>query len=170
MIQYCSHGTSGREVPAPAARRFRTPGREPIRPAMKTRQRLLGNCRGTSSLEFIAVLPFVLTVMLLGVELSRAVFTYNVLVQAAREGARVGVVTDPFNQAPALTRINTLLASANITGASASVTCSPTPCAPDSQVTASVSLTFNTIFLGWLPIASVMSNWPLTATAVMRYE
>lgn len=137
---------------------------------MKTRQQLHGDCRGTSSVEFIAVLPFVLTVLLLGVELSRVLFTYNVLVQAAREGARVGVVTDPFDQAPALSRISAVLAAANITTASAGVTCSPTPCAPDSQVTATVSLTFNTIFPGWLPLASVLSNWPLTATAIMRYE
>jgi hypothetical protein len=102
-----------------------------------------------------------------GVELSRAWMTFNVVVAAAREGARVGVVTSPFNATTAVARINAVLAGANLTSASASVTCAA-PCGPDSQVTATVTVNFQTLFPVLLPM--LPNPLPLTETAVMRYE
>jgi len=134
---------------------------------MKTRLRLHGNCRGISTLEFIVVLPTLLLVLLAGVEASRMLATFNVVVSAAREGARVGAVTNPFNSAPAIARMNTVLAAANLASASASVTCA-SPCAPDSPVTATVTVNFQTLFPVFLPILS--GPVPLTETAVMRFE
>src|SRR5215468_5056875 len=52
----------------------------------------LGNQRGTSTLEFVVVLPTLLIIFLGGLELSRAWLTANIAAHAAREGARVGVV------------------------------------------------------------------------------
>ncbi len=134
---------------------------------MKTEQRLHRNCRGTSTLEFVVVLPMLMLILFAGVELSRAWMTFNVVVAAAREGARVGVVTSPFSEATAIARINTVLAGANLTSASASVTCAA-PCAPDSQVTATVTVNFQTLFPLLLPM--VPNPLPLTESAVMRYE
>ncbi len=77
-----------------------------------------GNQRGTSTLEFIVVLPTLLIIFLGGLELSRAWLAANIATNAAREGARVGVVTpalgaDPnspvFDNGAALTRINDIL-------------------------------------------------------------
>ena len=148
----------------------------------------LGNQRGTSTLEFIVVLPTLLIIFLGGLELSRAWFTANIATNAAREGARVGVVTPAlgtnpnspvFDNSAAVTRINDILTAANLTAASVSVTCTPpaapppglSGCIPDSQVTASVTLNFVTVVPLFLPVLGTPSA-PLvmTETTVMRRE
>ena len=128
--------------------------------------------RGTSTLELILVLPTLLFMMFAIVELSRMWLDLNVVTQAAREGARVAVVTPVpsggFDSGPALARINAVLAGANLTSTAASVTCAA-PCAQNSLVTATVTVNFQTlfpVFLPWWGGAGVN----LTDTAVMRYE
>ncbi len=125
--------------------------------------------RGTSTFEFIVVLPTLLLVMLAIMELSRAWMTLNVTAAAAREGARVGVVTNPFDPAPAVARITTVLNGANLSPSTPpTVICLPAPCAPDSQVTATVTVNFSTLFPVFLP--GLTGPIPLTNTAVMRFE
>lgn len=149
----------------------------------------LGNQRGTSTLEFIVVLPTLLIIFLGGLELSRAWLAANIATNAAREGARVGVVTPPlgtnpnapiFDNSAALARIDDILKAANLyPAASRGVTCTPPPtpppglsgCIPDSQVTASVTLNFVTVVPLFLPVLGTPSN-PLvmTETTIMRRE
>ena len=149
----------------------------------------LGNQRGTSTLEFIVVLPTLLIIFLGGLELSRAWLAANIATNAAREGARVGVVTPAlgtnpnapiFDDTAALARIDDILRAANLyPAASRGVTCTPpaTPppglsgCIPDSQVTASVTLNFVTVVPLFLPVLGTPSN-PLvmTETTIMRRE
>jgi len=117
--------------------------------------------------EFILVLPFLLLVFFAIVELSRAWLTFNVVTSAAREGARTGVVTDPFDPTPAVNRINAVLSSANLAPTSVSVVCAA-PCQADSPVTATVSVTFQTVVPGFLPL--VLGSLTLTQSATMRYE
>jgi len=123
--------------------------------------------RGTSTLEFIVVLPTLLFVFLAAVELSRGWMVANLVTQAAREGARVGTVTNPFDPAPAIARIGAVLAGVNLISTAASVTCSA-PCQPGSQVTAAVTVNFQTIFPVMLPMLS--GPMPVTSTAIMRFE
>src|SRR5258706_13752997 len=61
---------------------------------MKAMRRLVNN-RGTSTLEFVVVLPVLLFVLFSIVELSRAWLTLNLATAAAREGVRAGVVAAP---------------------------------------------------------------------------
>ncbi len=149
----------------------------------------LGNQRGTSTLEFIVVLPTLLIIFLGGLELSRAWLAVNIATNAAREGARVGVVTPAlgsnpnapiFDNSAALARIDDILKAANLyPAASRGVTCTPpaTPppglsgCIPDSQVTASVTLNFVTVVPLFLPVLGTPSD-PLvmTETTIMRRE
>ena len=149
----------------------------------------LGNQRGTSTLEFIVVLPTLLLIFLGGLELSRAWLAVNIATNAAREGARVGVVTPAlgtnpnapiFDNSAALARIDDILKAANLyPAASRGVTCTPpaTPppglsgCIPDSQVTASVTLNFVTVVPLFLPVLGTPSD-PLvmTETTIMRRE
>ncbi len=149
----------------------------------------LGNQRGTSTLEFIVVLPTLLIIFLGGLELSRAWLAVNIATNAAREGARVGVVTPAlgsnpnapiFDDSAALARIDDVLKAANLyPAASRGVTCTPpaTPppglsgCIPDSQVTASVTLNFVTVVPLFLPVLGTPSD-PLvmTETTIMRRE
>jgi Flp pilus assembly protein TadG len=145
---------------------------------------LLGNQRGTSTLEFVAVLPTLLLIFLGGIELSRAWFTANVITAAAREGARMAVVTpgvgaDPinnpvFDSGPAVARITAVLASANLTPTAVSVTCAPAPpppgqsgCIRNSQVTSTVTVTFATVVPAFLPPLAAL---PITEIAIMRRE
>jgi Flp pilus assembly protein TadG len=136
--------------------------------------RRLGNQRGTSTLEFIVVLPTLLIIFLASLELSRAWLTANIATNAAREGARVGVVTPPpdpnnptFNKSPAMTRMTEILDAANLTAASMDVTCSSTACPPDSQVLASVTINFETVVPLFLPILGTPSN-PLVLQETVR--
>jgi len=140
--------------------------------------RRLGNQRGTSTLEFLVVLPTLLFIFLGALELSRAWLTANIATNAVREGARVGVVTPPpdpnnptFNNGPALTRMTEVLGAANLTAAVMTVTCSAAACPPDSQVLASVTINFETVVPLFLPILGTPgSPLVLQQTARMRRE
>ena len=61
----------------------------------KTMRKRLNDQRGVASLEFVLILPILLFVIFIGVELSRAWMTLNLLTSAAREAARAGVVAAP---------------------------------------------------------------------------
>ncbi len=135
-------------------------------------QRRQRDQRGTATLEFVLLLPLLLLVWFGIVELSRAWHTLNIVTTAAREGARVGTVTpttgagDDFNATPAIARINQILAAANLTASSLSVTC-PSPCVPDSEVRADVTVTFETAVPLVLPI---LQSLFIEQSASMRYE
>lgn len=126
--------------------------------------------RGTSTIEFILVLPILLIVFFVIVEMSRAWLAVNIVTTAAWQGARAAVVTDPFDPTPAIARINNILGAANLTPTSVSVTCEA-PCAPGSQVQANVTITlqllFPNFFATYLPALGTMT---IGQVAVMRYE
>jgi Flp pilus assembly protein TadG len=129
--------------------------------------------RGTSTLEFILLLPLLLFVWFGIMEFSRAWHTLNILTTAAREGARVGSTTptlpnDVFDPSAAEARIDGILAAANLlTGATRTVTCIPAECVPDSEVRALVSVTFETAVPLPLPI---LQSLTIEQSASMRYE
>ncbi len=123
--------------------------------------------RGTSTLEFVVVLPTLLFVMFAIIELSRAWLTLNLVTTAAREAARVGTVVagDQFPDPPAaVARLDEILGAGNWTG---SITCSQNPCEPDATVQAQVSLPFTTVVPAILPMLQAMT---IQQTASMRYE
>jgi Flp pilus assembly protein TadG len=140
----------------------------------------LGSQRGTSTLEFIVVLPVLLIIFLAGLELSRAWFTATIATNAARDGARVAVAMDPVDPAnPSFAnakaageqRIDDILTAANLTAVSRSVTCETDACPADSQVTASVKINFLTVTPGFLPMLGTSRNpLVLTETTIMRRE
>jgi Flp pilus assembly protein TadG len=122
---------------------------------------------GTSTLEFLVVLPTLLFVLFAIIEFSRLWLMVNLVTTASREGARVGVVTptlpgDAFNSAPAEAKIDDILGSAD----SRTVTC-PTPCISGSEVQATVQVTFDTV----IPLlSSILSDVNISRTTRMRYE
>jgi Flp pilus assembly protein TadG len=127
--------------------------------------------RGTSTLEFVVVLPTLLFVFFAIMELSRAWLTVNIVTTASREGARMGSVTPPvaddvFDPAPAEARINEILAAANLSaGGGTGVTCE-TPCVTGSEVQANVQVTFDTV----LPFLPMLLDIDINRTTTMRYE
>jgi TadE-like protein len=133
-----------------------------------------GNQRGTSTLEFIVVLPTLLLIFLASLELSRAWLTANIATNAVREAARVGVVTPPpnpsspsFDNGPALSRMSEVLAAANLTAATSAVTCSSAACPPDSQIEASVTINFSTFVPLFLPMLGTPAD-PLVLQQTVR--
>ena len=130
--------------------------------------------RGTSTLEFIVVLPILLLVFFAIMELSRAYLTVHITTTAAREGARAASVTPPdaggnFDKAPALARIDGILTAANITydPLDVDVSCDAAPCVSNSQVTATVQVTFATVMPIILPMLGALA---INRTTIMRYE
>jgi len=59
----------------------------------RPRSHLMKSERGQSLVEFALTLPMLLVVMFMVTEFGRALYQYNVLAQATREGARVAVVS-----------------------------------------------------------------------------
>ena len=132
-------------------------------------RRRLGNAKGTSTLEFIAVFPILLLVFLVGVELCRAWLTANIALNAVREGVRLAVVTPAANDpiATATNRILDVLTVTNIPVVSGpTVACDPS-CTIDAQVNASVTVQFQTIFPIFLP---QIGTYNIRQSASMRYE
>ena len=125
--------------------------------------------RGTSSLEFLLVAPFLLFILFASVELSRAWFTLNLMTTAAREAVRAGVVAPAANvSAVGNARLAQILnSSASTQGWTGNVTCSAAPCASDATVTATVTLNFRTVVPNLLPMLNPIV---LQQTARMRYE
>ena len=56
------------------------------------RRRRAGNERGQALVEFALVLPIFVLLLVAIFDLGRAVFAYNTLTNAAREGARMAIV------------------------------------------------------------------------------
>ena len=130
------------------------------------------NQRGTSTLEFVVVLPTLLLVFFAIMELSRAWLTVNIVTTASREGARIGVVTPltgtAFDPAPAEARIDAILGAANLaTGVVRSVTCLDLPCTTGSRIQANVQVTFDTAVPIFLPM---LINMNVNRSTTMRYE
>ena len=130
---------------------------------------MLGNAKGTSTLEFIAVFPALLFIMLVGVELSRLWLTVNIAQNAVREGVRMAVVTPAANN-PITTganRIIDVLSAINIPIVGVpTVACDPS-CVVDALVKADVTVQFQPIFPIFLP---QIVTYDIHQTAWMRYE
>ena len=129
-------------------------------------QRWRSDERGTASLEFILIAPFLLLILFASVELSRAWFTMNLLTTAAREAVRAAVVAAPAQvSAVGNARLAQMLGAGNYSGG---VTCSTNPCAQDSRVTANISMNFNTVVpnLLWM----IPQPLVLQQTASMTFE
>jgi hypothetical protein len=134
--------------------------------------------------------------MLISVELSRALATYNVVVQASREGARQAVVTPSLastsaacnggSTSPAIVSACGLLGSVPSIDPSATnvaVTCAA-PCTIDSQVAVTVTTTFTSLFADFFAFVGTVGAWwgvpppalfsqagfPMPHTTIMRYE
>ena len=122
--------------------------------------------RGQSVIEFAMVLPLLLLVVFGITEFSRAWMTVNILTQAAREGARLAVVTEP-NEQLVYARVIEVCKAAGVTASSINLV-PPSPADPERRVTVTVQANFQVI------PGKILGNFrgtiPLSATSVMRHE
>jgi Flp pilus assembly protein TadG len=143
--------------------------------------RFFRDARGQSLVEFALILPMMLVVMFMITEFGRAIFMYNVLAQAAREGARVAVVSGPASAiANGEARMTDFLTKARM-NTGATVTCE---IVNDYQgvdnvnvVVAKAERPFNWAFAGPMSMLGGGSaakggkaSWTLHAEAVMKSE
>jgi Flp pilus assembly protein TadG len=121
---------------------------------------------GQSVVEFALVLPLLLLLVFGITEFGRAWLTQNVLTSAAREGARLAVVTGP--DVPLVTsRVTAVCNAAGITPTAITVT-PPAPFDPERRTTVTVQANFQ-VLTGTLlgPFSGLI---PLSATSTMRHE
>ena len=130
------------------------------------------NQRGTSTLEFVVVLPTLLIIFLAGLELSRAWFTLQIAMMAAREGARAAAVAPlNFEATDGQARIDAVFAdynfSATTPGFSRTVTKAAVTGTTDFEVVATVNVRFSTLFPFLLPR---LQTSDMSEQVKMRYE
>jgi Flp pilus assembly protein TadG len=122
---------------------------------------------GVALVEFAFVLPILLVLAMGMLDFGRAFHTKSLLDQAAREGARVAVVTSPDPDI-VTDRVNEVLASGGITPTSVTVV------GPDAEhmVTVTVSATFTFITPGIFALVggSYGNTIAMAGQTVMRFE
>lgn len=119
-------------------------------------------------MEFAVVSPVFFLLIFGMIEYGRLVMVQQVLTNASREGARVGVL-DGSTQADVTTAVNNYLTSARISSATVTVTPNPPSSAGyGAPVTVAISVPFNQV--SWLPSPMFLGGKTMTATAVMRRE
>lgn len=142
----------------------------------KKRTKRLGES-GQALVEFAIVTPMLLLLVLGIVDFGRAFYTYHVMIDAAREGARMGAVHNPATtQDDVNLRINTLLhgagmdtAEASPTGAQKSISGFHTGSGTVLTVTIDYPyyIRWITPFLGW---TNAQASFMLSSSAVFRNE
>ena len=124
--------------------------------------------RGTAAVEFAAVAPVFFLLIFGMIEYGRMVMVQQILTNAAREGARVGVL-DGSTESKVDTAVNTYLTAAGIK--TSTTTVSPNP--PSSATAASpVSVTVSVDFkdVSWLPSPFYFGGKTLSSNVIMRRE
>ncbi|HEU4724202.1 MAG TPA: TadE family protein [Candidatus Eisenbacteria bacterium] len=129
------------------------------------------NCRrnpesGVALIESAFVLPLLLVLTMGMLDFGRAFHTKSVLDQAAREGARIAVVTSP--DADLVTeKVNEVLASSGVTASSVQIT-GPI----NNMVTVTVTTTFTFITPGVFALVNgdYGNTIPMSGQTVMRFE
>jgi Flp pilus assembly protein TadG len=126
------------------------------------------NRRGAAVVEFAVVAPIFFLLVFGLIEFGRVVMVQQLLTNASREGARLGVLSDSTSS-QVQSRVVSYLSGANITIATSNVN---VVYASDSSsgesVTVTVSVPFNQV--SWLPTPMFLSGYTLSASSGMRRE
>lgn len=126
------------------------------------------NRRGAAVVEFAIVAPVFFTMVLGMIEYGRMVMVQQLVTNASREGARVGVL-DGATTSQVQTAVSSYLSAASVTGATVTVNPSPPSNAGyGAPVTVTVTIPFSQV--SWLPTPMFLGGKSLTATSVMRRE
>jgi Flp pilus assembly protein TadG len=124
--------------------------------------------RGSAVVEFAVVAPVFFLFIFGMIEYGRMVMVQQILTNAAREGARVGIL-DNSTQSDVDTAVDRYLTAANINGSTTTVTPNPPSSATSGNpVTVTVSVGFNQV--SWLPSPFFLGGKTLSYTATMRRE
>jgi Flp pilus assembly protein TadG len=124
--------------------------------------------RGVAAVEFACVAPLFFLLIFGLIEYGRMVMVQQLLTNAAREGARVGVL-DGSTETKVKTAVSTYLTAAGIKNTTTTVSPNPPSSATaNSPVNVTVSVGFNDV--SWLPSPLYLGRKTLSFSAVMRRE
>ena len=127
-----------------------------------------GRRRGAAVLEFAFVAPLLFMVTMGLIEFGRTMMVQQILTNASREGARIGVVGDATTD-DIIDMIEEYTADAFLSGVDVTVTPDPPSSAEFGEpVTVDVSVLFDQV--SWLPAPWFLSGATLRATTSMRRE
>lgn len=129
------------------------------------------NRQGAAAVEFAIVAPVFFMMVFGMIEFGRAIMVQQVLTNASREGARVGVLDSATpTRTQVISTVTTSLQAAGITGATITVTpTEPTSAGYGDPVTVAVSIPFSSV--SWLPAPWFLGgDTQLRASTVMRRE
>jgi Flp pilus assembly protein TadG len=133
-----------------------------------TRQHAVSGRKGLVTVEYAVVLSLVLVVLWGIIEFGRMVLVADCLVQAAQEGARVGIVPGSTT-AQVTAEINTILANSYITGATVTTTPADiTTLKTGETLTVNVKVPFSAVT--WLPSPQFLQGKVLKSSCVMLRE
>lgn len=121
--------------------------------------------RGATAVEFALVAPLLFLLFFALIEMGRSVMVHQLLVNAAREGARSAA----FNSASAsdiVTQVQDSLAASSVPGATATVT--PNPIVPGATVTVAVEVPYTSV--SWLPFDGFLEGITLDSVCQMQTE
>lgn len=131
-------------------------------------RRRAGHRLGAAVVEFAVVAPVFFVLVFGMIEYGRMVMVEQILTNAAREGARVGIL-DNSTYTDVTTAANQYLTPAHINNATISVSPNPpSSAALGAAVTVTVSVPFNQV--SWLPSPMFLGGKTLSFTATMRRE
>ncbi|MCG8583239.1 MAG: pilus assembly protein [Pirellulales bacterium] len=127
--------------------------------------------RGAAVVEFAIVLPIFFLMVFGMIEFGRMVMVRQVLTNASREGARIGVL-DGATTAEVETAVEAYLTNASIPHTPGTVV-TVTPDPPSSagygeSVTVTATVAFDDV--SWLPSPMYLGSTNVTSTTVMRRE
>jgi len=126
--------------------------------------------RGQSLIEFALIIPILLGIILITIDLGRAVYYYSVLYNAAREGARYGIIY-PSDTSGIITTTRNYAIGMN----PGDVAVTPQIIIPNASdpsikyITVSVAYTFNAV----TPLVGTFigtSTFPITSKVTMFVE
>jgi Flp pilus assembly protein TadG len=125
--------------------------------------------RGAAAVEFAIVAPIFFLMIFGMIEFGRMVMVQQIITNASREGARIGVL-DGTTGSQVLASVDNYLEGARISGAAVTVNpTEPSTAGYGEPVTVTVTIPFNQV--SWLPSPMfVGGDAELTATTVMRRE
>jgi Flp pilus assembly protein TadG len=130
--------------------------------------------RGTSVVEMAIVLPLLLTLVFAIGEFGIMFTQWQTLINAAREGARTGVLFRGAGCAPAAVKseiasaVNNYVAASGITTASLSTTSTGECAGTGTQLQVSLQVPYT--FAALPGLAGIQSNITLSASSTMRNE
>ncbi|MEX2119110.1 MAG: TadE/TadG family type IV pilus assembly protein [Pirellulales bacterium] len=124
--------------------------------------------RGAAAVEFAVVVPVFFLFVFGSLEFGRLLMVQAVITNAAREGARKGVL-DGSTTEGVTAAVNDYLTQSSVSGATVTVTPSPPSSAGYGEpVTVSVTIPFDQV--SWLPSPMFLGGRTMAASTVMRRE